>query len=428
MVNAGTIKALQDIMRKDVGIDGDAQRIAQLVWILFLKVFDDREREWELLDRRYVSPIPDEYRWRTWAANPEGMTGETLLTFVDGSLFPTLKTLVSSEDERSNVIRSVFEDAYNYMKSGTLLRQVVNKVERDLDLNRAEDRHVFGDLYEQLLQDLQSAGNAGEYYTPRPVTNFMVEMVGPRLRDRVLDPACGTGGFLTSALELVRRNDVHSSEDEDVAAASVHGYEKKPLPHLLCTTNMMLHGVDVPTNIVHGNALARPLRDYGPADRVEVIVTNPPFRGMEEDGIENNFPAAIRTRETADLFLALVMHLLKPAGRAAIVLPDSSLFGSGVKENLRRRLTKDCNLHTIVRLPRGVFAPYTDIRTNLLFFDKGPSTQTIWFYELLCPHGDKYTKLKSILGAHLDPIRAWWEARIDTGGRLVSRHQGCRSR
>ncbi|HQA10836.1 class I SAM-dependent DNA methyltransferase, partial [Zoogloea sp.] len=289
---SSTIKSIQDIMRKDVGVDGDAQRIGQLVWMFFLKIYDDKETEYELLDDDYRSPIPEPFRWRNWAANPEGMTGEDLLDFINNQLFPSLKDLTpAGNDKRGYVIRGVFEDAYNYMKSGHLMRQVINKIVEGLDFNKAQDRHLFGDLYEQILRDLQNAGNAGEYYTPRPVTQFMVDRVAPQLGEKIMDPACGTGGFLTCAIEYVRKQHVKTVEQEQQLQASIYGVEKKPLPHLLCTTNMILHGIDVPTNVRHDNTLARPLRDYGPRDRVDVIVTNPPFGGMEEDGIETNFPA-----------------------------------------------------------------------------------------------------------------------------------------
>ena len=259
------IKSIQDIMRKDVGVDGDAQRIGQLVWMFFLKIYDDKETEYELLDDDYRSPIPEPLRWRNWAADPEGMTGDELLDFVNIQLFPTLKNLQPVHDDRRGfVIRSVFEDAYNYMKSGHLMRQVINKIVSGVDFNKAQDRHLFGDLYEQLLRDLQNAGNAGEYYTPRPVTQFMVDMVDPKLGEKILDPACGTGGFLTCAIEHVRKQHVKTVEDEQLLQQCINGVEKKPLPHLLCTTNMILHGLDVPTNVRHDNTLARPLRDYGP--------------------------------------------------------------------------------------------------------------------------------------------------------------------
>ncbi len=413
---SSTIKSIQDIMRKDVGVDGDAQRIGQLVWMFFLKIYDDKETEYELLNDNYRSPIPEELRWRNWAANPEGMTGEELLSFVDSQLFPTLKNLQPvGRDKRGYVIRSVFEDAYNYMKSGTLMRQVINKIVAGVDFNKAQDRHLFGDLYEQILRDLQNAGNAGEYYTPRPVTQFMVDMVAPQLGEKILDPACGTGGFLTCAIEYVRKNFVGTVDQEQVLQDSIYGVEKKPLPHLLCTTNMILHGIDVPTNVRHDNTLSRPLRDYGPKDRVDVILTNPPFGGMEEDGIENNFPASFRTRETADLFLVLIMHLLKDGGRAAVVLPDGTLFGEGIKTRIKEQLLETCNLHTVVRLPNGVFAPYTGIKTNLLFFTKGTPTSDVWFYEHPYPPGVKnYNKTKPMRIEEFEAEKAWWGNRVET--------------
>ena len=413
---SSTIKSIQDIMRKDVGVDGDAQRIGQLVWMFFLKIYDDKETEYELLNDNYRSPIPEELRWRNWAANTEGMTGEELLSFVDSQLFPTLKNLQPvGRDKRGYVIRSVFEDAYNYMKSGTLMRQVINKIVAGVDFNKAQDRHLFGDLYEQILRDLQNAGNAGEYYTPRPVTQFMVDMVAPQLGERILDPACGTGGFLTCAIEYVRKNFVGTVDQEQVLQESIYGVEKKPLPHLLCTTNMILHGIDVPTNVRHDNTLSRPLRDYGPKDRVDVILTNPPFGGMEEDGIENNFPASFRTRETADLFLVLIMHLLKEGGRAAVVLPDGTLFGEGIKTRIKEQLLEACNLHTVVRLPNGVFAPYTGIKTNLLFFTKGTPTSDVWFYEHPYPPGVKnYNKTKPMRIEEFEAEKTWWNNRVET--------------
>ena len=410
-----TIKSIQDIMRKDVGVDGDAQRIGQLVWMLFLKIYDDRETEWELLDDNYRSPVPEKLRWRHWAADTEGITGDELLDFVNNQLFPTLKNLTHpADDPRGFVIRSVFEDAYNYMKSGQLMRQVINKITEGIDFNKAQDRHLFGDLYEQILRDLQNAGNAGEYYTPRPVTQFMVEMVDPKLGEPMLDPACGTGGFITCTIEHVRKRYVKTVEDERLLQASIHGVEKKPLPHLLCTTNMLLHGIDVPTQIRHDNTLSRPLRDYGPRDRFAVVVTNPPFGGMEEDGIEQNFPATFRTRETADLFLVLIAHLLKDGGRAAVVLPDGTLFGEGIKTRIKQHLLETCNLHTIVRLPNGVFNPYTGIKTNLLFFTKGTPTQEVWFYEHPYPPGVKsYNKTKPMRIEEFDAERAWWNNRVE---------------
>jgi type I restriction enzyme M protein len=410
-----TIKSIQDIMRKDVGVDGDAQRIGQLVWMFFLKIYDDKETEYELFDDDYKSPIPERLRWRNWAANAEGMTGDELLDFVDKQLFPTLKNLQpKGDDKRGFVIRGVFEDAYNYMKSGHLMRQVINKIVEGIDFNKAQDRHLFGDLYEQILRDLQNAGNAGEYYTPRPVTQFMVDMTAPQLGEKIMDPACGTGGFLTCAIEYVRKQQVKTVEQEQLLQQSIFGVEKKPLPHLLCTTNMILHGIDVPTNVRHDNTLSRPLRDYGQRDRVDVILTNPPFGGMEEDGIENNFPANFRTRETADLFLVLIMHLLKDGGRAAVVLPDGTLFGEGIKTRIKEQLLETCNLHTVVRLPNGVFSPYTGIKTNLLFFTKGTPTQDVWFYEHPYPAGYKnYSKTRPMRIEEFAVEKAWWNDRVE---------------
>lgn len=410
-----TVKAIQDIMRKDAGVDGDAQRISQLGWMFFLKIFEDREAETELMDEKYRSPLPERLRWRNWASNPEGITGDDLMDFINNDLFRTLKELDVDRDKtgRAVVVRGVFEDAYNYMKSGQLLRQVVNKI-NEIDFNSSKDQQVFGLIYEQILRDLQSAGNAGEFYTPRAVTQFMVEMVDPQLGERVLDPACGTGGFVTGALEHVRQY-VKTPEDHDRLMQSINGVEKKALPHLLCTTNMMLHRVDVPSNIKHRNMLARPLRDYTEADRVDVILTNPPFGGTEEDGIENGFPATYRTRETADLFLVLIMHLLKAGGRAALVLPDGTLFGEGVKARIKEKLLSECNLHTIVRLPNGVFNPYTGIKTNLLFFTKGQPTKEVWYYEHPYPTGYKsYSKTKPISIEEFEVEKAWWTNRVES--------------
>lgn len=408
---SGIIKSIQDIMRKDVGVDGDAQRISQLVWMFFLKIFDDREAELETLEEGYKSPLPEHLRWRNWATDTEGITGEALADFVNLQLFPTLKNKLNIQGEqgaRARVIRNVFEDAYNYMKSGTLMRQVINKL-CEIDFNTRSDRHTFGSIYEQILKDLQSAGNAGEFYTPRAVTTFIVDRVKPQLQERVLDPACGTGGFLTNVIEYKREHFVKSAADEEILQSTIYGVDKKTLPHMLCITNMILHGIDTPINIVHDNTLRRPLHDYTSKNRVDVIVTNPPFGGMEEDGIENNFPANFRTRETADLFLTLIIHLLKPTGRAAIVLPDGFLFGEGMKTRLKEKLLEECNLHTIVRLPNGVFNPYTGIKTNLLFFTKGKPTETVWYYEHPYPDGAKsYNKTKPMRFEEFKPEMDWW--------------------
>ena len=405
------VKSIQDIMRKDAGTYGDAQRLEQLGWMLFLKIFDDREKEMELVQDGFRSPLPKALRWSEWAADEEGITGEALLGFVNNELMPKLKTL-SGASKLSGIIRMTFSDANNYMKNGTLLRQVVNKI-NGIDFNASDDRHMFGDIYEKLLRDLQAAGNAGEFYTPRAVTQFIVDQVNPRIGESVMDPACGTGGFLTCAIEHLRKQ-AKKAEHEKSIQESISGIEKKHLPHVLCMTNMMLHGIDVPSSVRHDNTLSRPLRDWGPKDRVNVIVTNPPFGGMEEDGIESNFPSEFRTRETADLFLVLIMHALKPGGRAGLVLPDGTLFGEGVKTRIKEALLRECNLHTIVRLPNGVFAPYTGIRTNLLFFTKGEPTKEIWFYEHPYPPGAKsYNKGKPIRIEEFDAEKAWWKNRVE---------------
>lgn len=419
---SATIKSIQDIMRKDVGVDGDAQRIGQLGWMLFYKIFSDQDAELELKHDDYESPIPLELRWDEWADSDRlgkhAPTDKALLELVDGRLFPTLRELKTEELEgvaleRARLLRAVFSDAYNYMKSGVLLRQVIDKINSGIDLNQSTTRHLFGDIYEQILKDLQSAGNAGEFYTPRAVTQFAVDMVNPRLelKETVLDPACGTGGFLTYAYEHLKQQ-AKSPKDLELAKRSIRGVEKKQLPHLLCVTNMMVHGIEEPTNVHHDNTLRKPLREYGKADEVDIVVTNPPFGGMEEDGIERGFPNEFQTRETADLFLVLVMELLKKGGRAAIVLPDGTLFGEGIKTRIKEKLLRDCNLHTIVRLPNGVFSPYTSIRTNILFFTKGERTKEVWYYEHPYPAGAKsYNKTKPMRIEEFEPEKAWWHNR-----------------
>lgn len=403
------IKAIRDIMRKDTGVDGDAQRISQMVWMLFMKIFADKEEEWELVLDNYQSPIPDKLKWQNWASDDEGLTGDQLMDFINNELFPTLKELDITHSPQAKIIRSVFEDTYNYMKNGTLFRQVINEIDK-LDFNNQKDRHLFNDIYETILKELQSAGSAGEYYTPRAVTQFMVDILNPRLGETILDPACGTGGFLTCSINHVR-DQVKTAKERDIMQKSILGIEKKPLPHLLCTTNLMLHGFDLPA-VKRDNYLNKPYADWGKKDHVDIILTNPPFGGVEEDGTETNFPAKFRTKETADLFLALIMKLLKEGGRAAVVLPDGTLFGEGVKTRIKQELLERCNLHTIVRLPNGVFNPYTGIKTNLLFFEKGTPTKEIWYYEHPYPEGVKsYNKGKPIHIEEFDAEKAWWENR-----------------
>ncbi|WP_299809784.1 class I SAM-dependent DNA methyltransferase [uncultured Roseibium sp.] len=402
-----TVKSIQDIMRQDAGVDGDAQRISQLCWMFFLKIIDDQDQEFELLKDDYKSPIPERFQWRNWAADPEGITGDDLLTFINGELFPTLKELALATP-RARTVRDVFEDAYNYMKSGQLMRQVVNKID-GIDFNNLSERQHFGDIYEQILNDLQSAGNAGEYYTPRAVTAFMVQMTDPKPGETLFDPACGTGGFLTCSIRHMRDEYVKRPEDEVIMQTSLRAVEKKQLPHMLAVTNMLLHGIEDPSFLRHDNTLARPYISWGQDERVDIILSNPPFGGREEDGIESNFPQHFRTRETADLFLALIVRLLKPGGRAAVVLPDGSLFGEGVKTRLKEHLMEECNLHTIVRLPNSVFRPYASIGTNLLFFEKGAPTSDVWFWEHQVPEGQKaYSMTRPIRLEHLADCAAWW--------------------
>jgi type I restriction enzyme M protein len=405
-----TVKSIQDIMRQDSGVDGDAQRISQLCWMFFMKIIDDQDQQLELMQDGYRSPIPAKLRWRAWASDPEGITGEELLTFVNTQLFPQLKELsiAGKQGDRRRVVRDVFEDAYNYMKSGQLMRQVANKI-NEVDFNNLAERQHFGDIYEQILTDLQSAGNAGEYYTPRAVTAFMVDRIDPRPGQILLDPACGTGGFLTCAIDHIRKRYVKKVEDEQHMQEGLRGVEKKQLPHMLCVTNMLLHGIENPSFVRHDNTLARPYISYTQSDRVDIVLTNPPFGGREEDGIESNFPKHFQTRETADLFLALIIRILKSDGRAAVVLPDGSLFGEGVKTRLKEQLMEECNLHTIVRLPNSVFKPYASIGTNLLFFEKGVPTKEIWFYEHRVPDAQKaYSMTKPIRVEHLKPCVDWW--------------------
>ncbi len=411
MATDSVVSSIQDLMRQDVGVDGDAQRISQMGWMIFLKLFDASDRELELLRDDYESPIPEDLRWQSWAADEEGVTGDDLLKLIDEELFPKLGELEVSEDNRRGlIVRSVFEDSYNYMKSGTLMRKVINKLE-EIDFTSQDERHVFNDVYEKILRDLQSAGNAAEYYTPRPITRFMTEMVDPELGDSVLDPACGTGGFLVDTIEHLQRKGVDSVKEREQLQETIRGTEKKPLPHMLAMTNLILHDIEAPT-LRRDNSLAKPLRQYGPSDKVDAVLTNPPFGGKEPDGIERNFPQKYQTRETADLFLALVFKRLKAGGEAAIVLPDGFLFGEGVKTNLKKTLLEEHDLHTIVRMPKGVFAPYTNINTNLLFFEKGPSTDEVWYFEHPLPEGYKqYTKTKPLKFGEFELEQEWWDDR-----------------
>lgn len=429
---SSTIKSIQDIMRKDDGVDGDAQRLGQLTWMLFLKVFDQREDEWEDDNPAYRSPIPERFRWRNWAAYIVDSQGKKkpqiapteVISFVNNELFPALKDGINPNfSQQHKVIKNVFEDANNYMKSGPQMLAVIEKLEEAINFHDFKTRASLGDVYEQMLNDLRGAGNAGEFYTPRAITAFMADRVNPRLdkRETVMDPACGTGGFLTAAIDHLRNQLTTKSSAEDKRAIEdlIHGIEKKQLPHLLCTTNMLLHGIDVPSQIEHKNTLGIGWNEWSANDKVDCIITNPPFGGYEDDGVGSDYPADLRTRETADMFMALIIKkLLKENGRAAVVLPDGFLFGDGIKGTLKKLLLRDCKLHTIIRLPKGVFAPYTTIKTNLLFFTKGSTvddgtehfhTDTIWFYEHPYPPGYKsYSKTKPIRLEEFKPEQDWW--------------------
>ena len=429
---SSTIKSIQDIMRKDDGVDGDAQRLGQLTWMLFLKVFDQREEEWEDDNANYKSPLPERFRWRNWAAykaDAEGkkkpqIAGSELTAFVNNELFPALKEKIDPSISPSHkVIKQVFEDANNYMKSGPQMLAVIEKLEDAINFHDFKTRASLGDVYEQMLNDLRGAGNAGEFYTPRAITTFMVDRVSPNLqkRETVLDPACGTGGFLTAAIDHFRhqRTEKSGAEDQHAIEELIYGKEKKQLPHLLCVTNMLLHGIDVPSQIERCNTLGIGWNEWNAYDKVDCLITNPPFGGYEDDGVGSDYPADLKTRETADMFIALIIKkLLKENGRAAVVLPDGFLFGDGIKGTLKKLLLRDCKLHTIIRLPKGVFAPYTTIKTNLLFFTKGHMvedgtehfhTDTIWFYEHPYPAGYKsYSKTKPIRFDEFKPEQDWW--------------------
>ncbi len=404
-------------MWQDTGLNGDAQRIEQLGWMLFLKIFSDKDKELELLDDNYTSPIPDLFHWvkakGNWAGDDEGMTGDELLEFVDRQLFPALRNIdVSTGNRRALIVREVFEGNNNYMKSGINIRKVLNKL-NEMDFNIAKDRHAFGELYESILKGLQSAGKSGEFYTPRAITSFITEMINPQLGEKILDPACGTGGYLTCAIEHLKLQ-ANSVEESKSIGENIIGWEYKPLPYLLATTNLILHDMEVP-NIRFGDALDQPLSNFTEKHRVNAILANPPFGGIVANNNENNFPQNFRTKESADLFLILMIHLLKQGGRAGIVLPDGSLTGDGVKQRVRQKLLEDCNLHTIIRLPNSVFQPYATVATNLLFFTKGTPTKEVWYYEHKLPEGQKaYNKTKPIQAKEFDPIKTWWTDRKES--------------
>lgn len=409
------VKRLRKIMRQDSGVDGDAQRIAQIVWILFLKVYDSKEELWELHDENYKSIIPEEFRWRNWAVdNKDGkaLTGEALLEFVNDKLFPKLKELEIDETtiKKSRIVKEVFEDAFNYMKNGILLRQVINIID-EIDFTEYEERHSFNDIYENILKELQNAGKSGEFYSPRPTTDFMSEMLDLKIGHKIADLACGTGGFLTSAINILQKQ-VNTPKDKEIINENIYGIEKKSLPYLLCMTNLLLHDIDEP-NIIHGNSLSKNIKDYKEEDKFDRILMNPPYGGTEEKSIQVNFPVEFQTSETADLFVALILYRLKQNGKVGIILPDNFLFGTENSQiALKEKLMNECNLHTIVKLPAGVFAPYTSITTNMIFFDKTGATNKIDYYDIPLPEGYKsFSKTKPFKSIHLDPVRKWWDNR-----------------
>lgn len=416
-MNIGTmIKRLQDIMRQDAGVNGDAQRIEQIVWMLFLKLYDAKESEWEILEDNYKSIIPDEYRWRNWAIdNKDGkaMTGDELSNFII-QLFDTLKNLEINETTpiRGKIVREVFEDLNNYMKDGVLIRQVVN-VLNEIDLTDFQTRHAFNEIYETILKDLQSAGKSGEFYTPRAVTDFIVKMVDPKIGQTVADFACGTGGFLVSALNHMKEQ-ATDTESNEILKKSFYGVEKKSLPYLLCTTNMLLHDVNEP-NIIRGNSLEKNVRDYEEEDKFDIILMNPPYGGTEKKSVQQNFPTELRDSETADLFMVEILYRLKQNGKVGIVLPDGFLFGNdNTKVAIKKKLMEECNLHTIIRLPGSIFAPYTSIATNLLFFDKTGPTKETWFYRMGLPDGYKaFSKTKPVELKHFNAVVEWWNNRVE---------------
>ena len=409
------VKTIQNIMRGDSGINGDAQRIEQMTWLLFLKVYDAKEEDWEFHDDAYESIIPEELRWRNWAVDRKdgkAMTGQSLLDFVNNKLFPTLKELKVTENTpiKKSIVKAVFEDSNQYMKDGILLRKVINEIDA-IEFDEYDERHAFGEIYETILKSLQSAGNAGEFYTPRAVTDFMVKMTQPKLGERIADFACGTGGFLTSTLNVLEPQ-IKTVDDREKYNNSIYGVEKKPLPYLLSITNMLLHDIDSP-QIFHGNSLERNVREYKKSDKFDIVLMNPPYGGTESEGVKINFPADLRSSETADLFMSVIMYRLNENGRAGVIIPDGFLFGTdNAKVAIKKKLLEEFNLHTIIRMPASVFAPYTSITTNILFFDKTKKTDTVWFYRVDMPEGYKhFSRTKPRKVEHFAECVAWWKER-----------------
>ena len=410
------IKRIRQIMWNDAGLNGDAQRIEQLAWMLFLKVYDSKEQDWAFNEDDYTSIIPENCRWQNWAVDDhsgKALTGDPLLEFVNNTLFPTLKKLEVTPETpiRKSIVKTTFEDANQYMKDGVLLRQILNIIDEDLDLSDTQESHAFGEIYETILKELQSAGSSGEFYTPRAVTDFMAKMINPQIGEKMADFACGTGGFLTSWLKRLEPQ-IHDTDDRKAYSESIYGIEKKQFPYMLCVTNMLLHDIDIP-QVYHDNSLQRDVLDYTEDDQFDVILMNPPYGGSEKADIKNHFPDDLASSETADLFMSVIMYRLKKNGRAAVILPDGFLFGTdNAKVSIKKKLLNEFNLHTIVRMPGSVFSPYTSITTNILFFDRTKPTETTWFYRLDMPEGYKhFSKTKPMKLEHFAPVEAWWNER-----------------
>lgn len=404
-------------MRNDAGINGDAQRIEQIAWLLFLKVYDTKEEDWEFDDDSYESIIPEECRWRNWAVdNGKGtaITGDDLLNFINNKLFPTLKAIEVSKTTPINkaIVKTTFEDTNNYMKDGVLLRQIVNVID-ELKLDDYEESHAFGEIYESILKELQSAGSAGEFYTPRAVTDFMAQMIRPKIGEKMADFACGTGGFIISWLKTLE-SQKKTVEDREAFDTSVYGIEKKQFPYMLCVTNLLLHNIDTP-RIYHDNSLLKDVLDYTDEDRFDVVLMNPPYGGSEKNEVKNHFPSDLASSETADLFMSVIMYRLKQNGRAAVILPDGFLFGTyNAKVAIKKKLINEFDLHTVIRMPHSVFAPYTSVTTNILFFDRTSPTKETWFYRLDMPDGYKnFSKTKPMKLEHFAPVMEWWENRTE---------------
>lgn len=422
------VKTIRNIMRNDAGLNGDAQRIEQIAWMLFLKIYDEKENDWEFNEDSYQSFIPEKCRWRSWAKDEgdgNALTADALLDFVNNTLFPTLKSLevIPETPIRSAIVRSMFEDANQYMKDGVLLRQVVNVIDA-LNLGGYNESHAFGEIYETILKEMQSAGSAGEFYTPRALTDFMAEIIDPQIGEKMADFACGTGGFITSWLKCLDKKvqETQTADAQKKYSESIYGIEKKQFPYMLCVTNMLLHDIEAPF-ILHDNSLSKDVLNYSDADKFDVVLMNPPYGGSEKNDIKQHFPSDLSSSETADLFMVLIMYRLKKSGRAAVILPDGFLFGAdNAKLAIKGKLLREFNLYTIIRLPGSIFAPYTSIATNILFFnneraegaEEGFCTEKTWFYRLDMPEGYKhFSKTKPMRSEHFEPLRGWWHNRSE---------------